>query len=115
MLQLAEPLQGRAARGAPRRPELYQHDASGELLAGEGMSGEVGELEVGERRDFVDGSAGSGVFLADYIFLARWDQVDHADQVGLEFRLVIGVAPWRVAAGAFYFSEVSEIARYSDE
>src|SRR3954469_1039173 len=114
MLKLAEPLQGRAARGTPRRPELYQHDASGELLAGEGMCGEGGELEVGQSGDFVDGSAGGGVFLSHYIFLAGEDQVDHADQVGLEFRLVIGVAPWGVATGAFDLSEVSEIARDSD-
>ena len=60
-------------------------------------------------------AAGAGVFLTDYIFLAGQDQVDHADQVGFELRLVVGVAPRGIAAGAFHFSEVSEIARDGDQ
>ena len=78
------------------------------------MSSEVGELEVGKSGDLVDGCAGAGVFLADDLFLAGEDQVDHADQVGFEFGLVVGAAPRGVAAGAFLLAEVSEITGDSD-
>jgi len=62
----------------------------------------------------VDGSGG-GVFLTDDVLLAGQDQVDHADEVGFELRLIVGVAPWGIAAGAFLFAEISEIAGDRDE
>ncbi len=69
------------------------------------MTGEVGHFELRKAANLVYGCAGAGVFLAHDVFLSGEDQIDHADQVGLELRLVVGVAPRSVAAGAFDFSE----------
>ncbi len=63
----------------------------------------------------MDRGCGCGVFLADDVFLAGEDQVDHTDQIGFEFRLIVSVAPRGVAASAFDFAEVSEVARDSDQ
>jgi hypothetical protein len=79
------------------------------------MSGEIGDLELGQGGNLVGRTAGASVFLGDDIFLACQDEIDHATQVSFELFLVIGISPRRVTASALDFAEVSEVARHCNQ
>ena len=73
------------------------------------MSGKIGQLELGQRSDFVLGTTVRNRFASYYILLTGENQIDHAREIGLELGLVVRVAPWRITSRSFYLSEVAEV------
>jgi hypothetical protein len=114
-LEFAEPFESGTAGRTPGGPELDEDDAAGEILAIERLAGEIGELEVRKRGDFLGSACGVGMLAGDDVFSSGEDEVDHASEIGFEFFLVGGVAPGSVAAGAFDFAEVAKFAGGGDE
>ena len=91
-----------------------EHNPSGQLIAGQRLSGKVGDLESREFDQF-----GSRcrllVLTSNDVFFAGKDQVDHPDQICFEFCLVIRIAPRCVTASAFDFSKVAKLTRSCHE
>ena len=114
-LEFAEPLESGAAGWAPGGPELDEDDAAGKLVGGERLTKKISQFELRESGDFLGDGGGCGLFAGDNIFFAGEDQVNHSNEIGLEFLLAGCATPGSVAAGAFDFSEVAEFARSGDE
>ena len=114
-LEFAEPFESGAAGRTPGGPELDENNLAGEVLAIEGLAGEIGQLEARKGGEFLGGAGGVGMLAVDDVFSTGEDEVEHAREIGFEFFLVGGVAPGGVAASAFDFAEVAEFAGSGDE
>src|SRR5262249_41140933 len=81
----------------------------------ERLAGKISQSESGQSSYCTHACGGSGTFAADLTFPACQNQIDHPREVIPEFCLVLRIAPRSIAAGAFFFAEVAEIARRGDE